>query len=228
MKLESLTTEVLYFRLFCSYLLQSKDVRDNYDILTDQYQKHPESFKVLNKYELLRLKQMQDDILNNRHTLFSGPITLDTETPEWIKTEQNDRKHTDICMSLARRKDTLLQPIIGPIDLINLEHPSRFGSIDIFILSNKICHILEIKTKPATHHIVGQMIKYYVGECLNLSLRVFNDVKLITLCPGYDQAAYRGLQNIGAKTMLLNTKTLEISWLDRLSGSSTNDPSSRS
>lgn len=204
-------TETLYFRLYCSYLLQSQDVRDNYDMLTDQYLKYPESFKSLNRYELLRLKQMQDDILNNKHTLFSGPITLDTETPEWAKIEQNDRKHNDICMSLARHKGALLQPIIGPIDLINLEHPSRFGSIDVYVLSNRICYIIEIKTKPATHHIVGQMIKYYIGECLKLNMKVFDDVKLITLCPGYDQAAYRGLQNIGTKTLLMNTKTLEIS-----------------
>ena len=53
-------------------------------------------------------------------------------------------------------------------------------------------------------------MKYYIGMCLQLSLKFFRDVKIITICPGYDQAACNGLRQIGATMLLIDPVTLKV------------------
>ena len=70
--------------------------------------------------------------------------------------------------------------------------------------------MIEVKTEPAEHDIIGQVMKYFIGLSLKLILRHFNEVKMITLCPGYNEMAFKGLQQIGALPLLINPKNFRV------------------
>jgi len=205
---EEAATEALYFFLYRSYLLQKSDARSYYEMLKNQYKKYPESFKILTKNDLFRLGQVQDDIKNNRFSLFSGPLDMDDSVSEALKREKSDKKHSDLCIAIA--EDRKFRNRIGPIDFVSLEHPVMFGSIDILFQSRKTAYIIEVKTDNADHAIIGQVRKYFIGLSLKLILRLFDEIKIITLCPGYDRASLTGLRQIGAKPLLIDTNTLEV------------------
>jgi hypothetical protein len=207
------TTEALYFRAFQSYLLQQPDLKDNYGMLLDHYKNHPDSFKALTKNDLLRIKQMQDDVQNNRYTLLCGSTNFSNDVIEALKKEKSDKRHKEICDGLIDRMHEIFTPVIGPIIYCSTEHPTMFGPIDIVLQSGETSYVIEVKTNTATHAIVGQVSKYFIGLSLKLITRHFDKVKMMTLCPGYDKASLAGLKRIGADPFILNTNTLEINRL---------------
>jgi hypothetical protein len=205
-------TDALFYRLLHSYLLQQPALKENYAMLLGHYHEHQESFKILKKHEILWLNQIQNDVKNNRLSLFSSPLDL-SPTSEILKKEKSDQSHKDICREIIRNKE-IIEPFTGPIKEMNIEHPVRFGFIDLIAYSNRRVYIIEIKSKSADHSIVGQMMKYYVGMCLKLVLKLFDEVKMITLCPGYDQSSFSGLKQMGAIPLIISKKPLRISGIE--------------
>lgn len=206
----ALEAEYLYFRLYNSYLLRSPDLHKNYAMLLDLWQRHPESLKILSKNDLIRLKRVQSDIQENRYSLFNDRLDLFEAAPEALKKEKSGARHQDLCLEIARHKD-LLEPFTGPIDFMNLEHPVLFGSIDVLAVCGLTAYIVEVKTDSATHAIAGQVMKYFIGLSLTLSRKWIDDIKVITICPGYDRVAQMQLSQIGATCLLLtNDSPLKI------------------
>jgi hypothetical protein len=204
--------EVFYFRLLHSYLLQQPDLHLNYEILLDVYNRAPEAFSIFTRNDLLRIKQIQDDIKTGRHTLFSGPLSLSTDIPDALRKEKSDHTHRQICREIAQHP-SVLEPHTGPIHFLNLEHPTQFGLIDILAQSEECAYIIEVKTKAADHSIIGQVQKYFVGMSLKLMYKTFDEIKILTVCPGYDQPSYQGLRHIGAKSLILRDNPLSINTL---------------
>jgi hypothetical protein len=181
-------------------------------MLLDHYTKYPKSLLVLTKNDLLRLKQIQEDIVNNRYSLFSGTLDFNNNLPEFKK-EKSDIKHAKLCDKLIEKTDTL-ESLVGPINYISREHPTPFGPIDIVVQSGDTAFVIEVKTYKADHAIIGQVMKYFIALSLKLIIRHYDDIKMITLCPGYDKASYFGLKQIGARPLIINTNSLEISELE--------------
>jgi hypothetical protein len=206
------TASCLYYSLLHSYLLQKQDLRDSYDVLVDHYKTNPESLKILSKNDLIRLKKIQDDILNNRYTLFSGSLDLSVNLPEF-REEKGNVKHADLCNRIIG-DPKILESIIGPINYLSREHPTPFGPIDIVAQSLDTIYVIEVKTSKSDHSIIGQVMKYFIALSLKLIIKHYDNVKMITLCPGYDKASYFGLKQIGARPLIINTKTLEINELE--------------
>jgi hypothetical protein len=151
---------------------------------------------------------MQEAFRTGVFNLFKG-IPLDfsnTVLPKMDNVEQSHR-----CLIREVYQSGVLEKYTGPIDDICLEYPVLYGSIDLMIISNKCAYLIEFKTDTATHAILGQVIKYYIGLCLKFNLKFFNDVKIITVCPGYDPIALKSLKQIGALTLLVDSNTLKIS-----------------
>lgn len=203
-------TEALFYRLLYSYLLQRPSLKDNYKILCEQYKQYKESFKKLRKPEILWLKKIQEDIENDKYSLFSNSLNLTNPIPDILKKEKSEQRHRDLCREIVKKKEILI-PFVSNIDKINIEHPTLFGPIDLIVYNNKLVYIIELKTKSADHSIIGQVMKYYIGMCLKLILKLFDEIKIITLCPGYDQASYQGLKQIGVTPLLINDNPLRIS-----------------
>lgn len=203
-------TEALFYRLLHSYLLYQPYFKEDYYILLDHYKKYGDSFKSLKKHELLWIKKIQNDVKNDTYSLFSGKIDFNSPILESLTKEKTSQNHKDICRELIKRKDELLTPLTGTIDFINTEHPTVFGIIDILIQSGRCAYVLEIKSTPADHKIIGQMMKYYVGLCLKIILKFYDEVKMISLCPGYDPETYKDLKRIGVSPYTIAGKPLQI------------------
>lgn len=206
---EESTTECLYYRAFRSYLLQDPDFKMNFELLDEQFKKYPESFKSFEKIEVLRMIHMQESYKTGIFNLFKGNIE-DFSKVILPKRDNVEQKHRDLVLGVYQDREKSLVPYIGPIDDACPEYPVMFGDIDLMILSGRCAHALEFKTDTATHAIVGQVMKYYIGLCLLFNIKFFNDVKIITICPGYDQAAYNGLRQLGAIILLVDPKTLKV------------------
>jgi len=180
-------------------------------MLKDLFAQNPDYFKVLSKKNLMWLKKIQNDINNNTFSLFSGTLNL-SENP-YENREKTERKHSQLCLGLIKNKE-IFEPFTGKISSINIEHPTVYGPIDIFILSNETAYIIEVKTTSATHAIIGQVMKYWIAVSLKTNLKMFDEVKIITLCPSYDENAYKGLKSIQALPLILNDNPLRIKKAD--------------
>jgi len=204
--MEESTTECLYYRAFRSYLLQSPDFKTDFHLLQKQQSDFPDSFKVLNVHDQVRLKQMQSAYCTGRFVLFEGS-TFDFAKVILPELEKSEKPHRELVIDVYKNRKTILEPYTGPIKDACFEYPVLDGSIDLMVQSGLCAYVVEIKTDTADHSIIGQVMKYYVGMCLKLSLKFFNEVKIITVCPGYDQASHRGLKQIGATVLSINPKT---------------------
>lgn len=202
---EQLEAEALYFRMHRAYLLQLPELKEDYEMLRDHYHTHKDCLQGLTKNDLLRIKRIQDDVLNNRHTLFSGTLDLSPRIPEALKKEKSSQGHKTMCDTILRNRTTVLEPFIGHIDFMNREHPTMFGSVDIISQSGPVMHVIEVKTKAADHSIIGQVMKYFIGMSLGIILRHYDDVKMVCVCPGYDQESFGNLKRIGAIPLLINS-----------------------
>jgi len=208
---ESASAEAIYFLVLHSYLLQKPDFKNYYEMLVDHYIKHPKSLQILTKNDLLRLKRIQDDVINNKYSLFSGNLNFNSDLPEFKK-EKNNIKHAELCNKIVDDKK-ILEALIGPINFLSREYPTPFGPIDIVAQSDDTVFVIEIKTSTADHSIIGQVMKYYIALSLKLIIRQYDDVKMITLCPGYDKTSYFGLKQVGARPLIINATSLEINEL---------------
>jgi hypothetical protein len=205
-----ITTEALFYRAYHSFLLQKSDFTDDYGLLLDQYKLVPETFKQFNKQEILRLKQMQNAYNTGRIILFEGTDTLWCSDPPQ-NGGKSEKNHKELCLGIYLHRKQVLEPYTGPIENACFEFPVLYGNIDLLVQSGMCAYIIEVKTEPAEHDIIGQVMKYFIGLSLKLILKHFNEIKMITLCPGYNPIAYKGLQQIGALPLILNTKNFQIS-----------------
>jgi len=209
---EELTTECLYYRTFRSFLLQNSDFKTDFILLRRQQDAFPDSFKILTEKDQTRYKQMQSAFYTGRFSLFEGN-TIDFSNIPLPEIEKSDITHKELVAEIYKNRTLTLEPYTGPIQEACPEYPVYFGSIDLMIRSGSCAYIVEVKTDTADHAIVGQVMKYYVGMSLQLVLKFFDEVKIITICPGYDQAAYNGLRQLGAAILLLDHKSMKISTL---------------
>lgn len=197
-------TESLFYRAYNAYLLQQPEFRENFEMLRDAFKDDPQSFVALGRNNLLRIKQMQEDIRNDRYTLLTGS-GLDFSGAAGTASENRGTRHRDICLSIIRL-GLLDRYIDGNVDLINMEHPVQYGSIDLLYLARGCAYIVEVKSGVADHAIVGQLGKYYVGMALKLNLKFFDDIKMIAVCTGYDEASLMGLKRMGVQPLLFRSK----------------------
>ena len=180
-------------------------------MLRDQFSEHPSSFEQFNRHDVLRIKQMQDSYKSGIIELFTGSKIDSFSDAILPSLEKSSKPHKGLVMDIYRNQKTLLEPFTGPIEMISDEFPIIFGSLDLMAISNRRCaYVIEVKTDQADHSIVGQVMKYYIGLCLKLILKFWDEVKIITICPGYDESAYNGLRQIGAQPLLINIPKMRI------------------
>lgn len=208
---QSSITECLFYRAHRSFLLQDPSFVVDFEILQQQYKNYPNSFKIFTKNEVLRLVQMERTYKTGVFNLFQNtPFTMnDIILPP--RNEETNQNHRELVSEIYKNRENSIIPYTGGIDDACPEYPVLYGNIDLLIMHKKCAYAIEVKTDTATHAIVGQLIKYYIGLNLQFSLKYFNDVKLITICPGYDQATHIGLKQIGATILLINPTSLKVS-----------------
>jgi hypothetical protein len=203
-------TEALFFLAYNSFLLQKPEFKDYFEMLVDDYKHSKDSFNQFSKLELLKIKQMQDSYKTGKISIFE--VSKMTESDIIMQGNyKSEKNHKDLCRELYLNREKSLEPFIGKIDNICFEFPIIYGNIDLMAICNKIAYIIEVKSTSADHSIIGQMMKYFVGLSLKLNLRHFNEVKMVTICPGYDEPSYKGLKQVGSQSLIVDPKTFIVS-----------------
>ena len=207
---EEKTSECLYYRAYRSFLLQSPEFNIDFQLLQKQRSDFPDSFSLLTDKDQIRLRQMQSAFYTGRFVIFEG-CTYEFSNIILPDPGKSDKNHKELVNEIYKQRAVILEPYTGPIEDACIEYPVIDGFVDLMAQSNRCAYIIEVKTSTADHAIIGQTMKYYVGVSLQLVLKFFNDVKIITICPGYDPASYRGLKQIGATILSINTENMKVS-----------------
>jgi RecB family endonuclease NucS len=208
---EDAITEVLYYKAYHALLLGKPEFSQHYEMLQRQYQLYPQSFRSLTKSDILRIKKMKDAYNTKNFNLFEGiPIPQYSDVVVSCG-EKGHKNHRQLCKEIYLNRATVLEPYTGVLDEVQTEYPVIYGSIDLLGQRGKTVYIIEVKTDTADHAIVGQVTKYYIGLSLQLHLKHFNDIGIITLCPGYDSFVYNQLKQMNAIPLLLDSQIIRLS-----------------
>ena len=202
------TMECLYYRTLASFLRRSADFKTDYTLFKIHKKEDPESFKCFTKNDLNRINLMDKYYETGCFMCFKeNDVVLSNIFP---KLEDTKESHYELVKKIyEKREQTLIPYTGGGIEFACPEFPVEFGKIDLVIYNDSVSYAIEVKTNTANHAIVGQVLKYFIWLSLNLSHKFYNDVKLITICPGYDQPAMWGLKQMGVQTLLLDPNTLK-------------------
>jgi hypothetical protein len=201
--------ECLYYRTWTSFLRRSKEFQTDYKFLLEHKNEFPTSFDIFTQNDLNRISLMDHFFKTGQFLCFkiSDPVFSDT-VPQMEDTKES---HRNIIRKLYDDREKSICPYTDGIDFICPEFPVESGNIDLVVYSKNIAYAIELKTTSADHSIIGQVLKYYIGLSLNLCHKFYNDVKLITICPGYDKTAFWGLKQMGVRTLLLDPYNLKVS-----------------
>jgi hypothetical protein len=201
-------TECLFYRALRTFLIQSPEFYRDFSFLQEQYNSFPESFKSLSPNNLIRFDMMKKSFSFKKFILFEGASITDPPVLLPPDKEKSEMNHQTLIREILRTG--ALDPFIGTGAEICPEYPVDYGLIDLFAVKDSCAYIIEVKTETADHSIVGQVLKYYVGVGLRLILKHFDDIRTVTVCPGYNQAAVFGLKQLKTLMLLQDPKTAEI------------------
>jgi hypothetical protein len=202
--------ECLYYRAWASFLRRAEDFCINYSFLMKQKKEEPDSFKIFTSNDFDRILMMERFYKTKQFLCFRDTDPVLSAVPPPIL-ENTKETHRELVRKLYEARAQTLVPYTSEIEFVCPEFPVEFGNIDLVIHSKNTAYAVEVKTDPADHAIIGQVLKYYIGLSLNLCHKFYNDVKLITICPGYDSASIWGLKQMGVQTLLLNPDNLKVS-----------------
>ena len=210
--MEEKTTECLYYMAFNSFLLQKPEFEVYFQLLKNQLESFPGSDGILSPKDKTRLDLMRKSFLTRSFSLFEGVLDFSASSflPDPGKSE---KPHMELVRDIYRSRESVIEPFTGPIREACFEYPVLDGFVDLMVQSGPCAHIIEVKTSLADHAIIGQVMKYYIGMCLKFNLKFFDEVKIVTICPGYDQAAVRGLKQVKATVLSLDTSTMNVTLL---------------
>jgi len=87
--------------------------------------------------------------------------------------------------------------------LQNIEHPCPpYGAVDMLYMSDNTAYPVEVKRKTGEHDIIGQILKYALHMRLRLHYHLYDRVRPVTICSGYDPHVLRELKANGVETLV--------------------------
>jgi RecB family endonuclease NucS len=181
------------------------------EILREEQDKTSSLFYQLDKNYQKRLKTiayfLDKNIINTRlnetDKLEHKNITIECDE-EILKEKEITTK---ICKS-----NILLKYLGNEFQLINLEHPTEYGRVDIVGQTNDIIYPIEVKLNRGTHAIIGQIEKYMKHFWKKLGLKIWKDVKGIIIAKSYEQYVLEQLKNLNiiAFTYYIKNNDIEL------------------
>lgn len=200
--------EAFFHKCYYSYLDGNLENAKMYmDFLREEFRSTGNK-DALNKYQLRHLKKVRDAIKEEsiRESVWTEKLK---EVPDSTPSKESIKKHQDIVKEIHKNAFTLksiLSSNIGEFLLENIEHPCPpYGRIDMLYRDDVYVYPVEVKPGRGDHDIVGQILKYDRFCRKNLHLRLWEDVKAVTVCKSYSNFAFQELKRRGIITVLFES-----------------------
>lgn len=211
--------ECFYFKLYQSVLLNDfKEARTYYEIIKDEYSKNEDNFEFFkedDKWDILI--KLIETVKNNLSVK-----NFDYENKELLISEVKAKNEIDYEKNLVKlifdQKLKLAKLLNASSDFCfyNLEHPTRFGNVDLVCQDQKTMYVIELKRGIAKHDVIGQIDKYLLDFRLKLNLKIWNKVKGVIIANGFSMYILNELVKNGIipiKYTLLKDNTINFSLL---------------
>jgi len=126
-----------------------------------------------------------------------------------VESDEELKEEKDVVKMLC--KPGVLSKYLGnDFELLNIEHSTEYGKIDILGQGGDIIYPIEVKLKRGTHSIVSQIEKYMRHFWKKLGLRLWKDVNGIIIAKNYEKFVLEEMNkmNVTAFTYYIKDKKI--------------------
>jgi len=189
--------ETLFFGLNFSFIMSKIDEAKIYlEILREEQEKLSSLFYQLDpsyQERLIKIAYFLDNnIINTR-----------------LESTDEDRKYHNIEIDddedITLEKDIVKKLCISGVfkkylgdefELLNLEHTTEYGKVDILGQAGDIIYPIEVKLKRGTHSIISQIEKYIKHFWKKLGLKLWKNVNGVIIAKNYERFVLEELNKL--------------------------------
>jgi RecB family endonuclease NucS len=179
--------EVLYYFLNNAVLLgESNDAKMYLEMLRHEFSRDESSFSILEDRfsHLIQLGHAVDNNLVIRNFDYKD----DTKDVEAVETD-DDKMITehDLVINLIKNSNILKKVLHASDDfhIYNIEHPTRFGRVDLVARDKSTMYLIECKKKEARYSVISQIDKYILDFKLKLILKMWTRIVGVVIANGF-------------------------------------------
>jgi len=204
--------ESIFFELNFSFVMSDIQKAQLYlEILREEQERMPSLFSQLDPSYQKRLKKIAHLVDNNITNDRLESTGEDRKYNIEIECDEEVTKEKFIVEKLC--KSGILQKHFGnDFELLNLEHPTEYGKVDILGQTGEIVYPIEVKLKRGTHSIISQIEKYMRHFWKKLGLKLWKEVNGIIIAKNYERFVLEELNklNITAFTYYIKDKKIDL------------------
>jgi RecB family endonuclease NucS len=191
--------EVYYYSLYNAILLgNSQDAKMYLEFLRDEFTIDEKSFDVLKVDERWdHLRQLSTAIENGLTVKNFNYKDDNVDAPN--KDDEQVALESDLVKIICKESDSLKQ-LFGATDqffISNLEHPTRYGKVDIIAKDGLTTYVIEVKKSHARFSVISQIEKYLLDFKLKLILKQWKTIVGVVIANGYIDGVARELVKLG-------------------------------
>jgi RecB family endonuclease NucS len=177
--------EELYYKLYNAVLLGNIDDSRTYlGLLREEYATCEKDFEILNNGKFDHLQQLS--IAVEQGLTVKNFNYKDDNVDTTNKDEDQFITEKELVIRICKGNE--LKKLLKASDnfyIYNLEHPTKYGKIDIVAQDNLTTYIIETKKSHARYSVISQIDKYLLDFKLKLNLKHYTKVIGIVIANGY-------------------------------------------
>jgi len=191
--------EVFYYSLYNATLLgNSQDAKMFLDLLRDEFIADERNFETLRADDRWNHLQQLSAAVENGLTVKNFSYKDDNvDAPN--KDDQQVALESDLVKLICKDPDCLKQ-LFGASDdfyIYNIEHPTKYGKVDIVAKDGLTVYVIETKKSHARFSVVSQIDKYLLDFKLKLILKQWNKIVGVVIANGYIDGVAKELVKLG-------------------------------
>ena len=198
------TVETLYYWLYNAVLLgNSENAKMYLEILRDEYTIDDSQFvELVNDGRFNHLKQLAY-IVDNGLVVKNFNYNENSDKTEIANKDENQvDTEFELVKIIFKNQQNLknLKVILGVSDefyIYDVEHPTRFGRVDIVAKDGSTVYLIETKKSDARYSVIAQIDKYILHFRLNLAIKMWKDIIGVVIANGFLDQVTRELVKLG-------------------------------
>jgi len=198
------TVETLYYRLYNFVLLgDSQNAQMYLEMLRDEYVENESAFDILKQDNRFEHLQQLGYAVDNGLVVKNFDYTDNNEDVEDAdKDEDQADTEKELVKTIFANDENVkqLQNLLNATDsfsLYNLEHPTKYGRVDVVVQDDMTMYVIEIKKSQARYSVISQIDKYMLDFRLYLNLKMWNNVIGVVIANGFLNRVTKELVKLG-------------------------------
>jgi len=186
------TVETLYYWLYNSVLLgNSQNAKMYLEILRDDYLVDDKQFvELIEDGRFEHLKQLAYAV-DNGLVVKNFDYNENSNKAEIASKDENQvETELELVKLIFKNQQNLqnLKSILGVSEefyIYNVEHPTKFGRVDIVAKDGSTVYLIETKKGEARYSVISQIDKYILDFRLNLAIKMWKHIVGVVIANGF-------------------------------------------